>query len=244
LPTASTATVRSTASTSGELTEERWQEYLPTIPGRWGKGLGFGMFVSGVGDTEWGRAWAARMQQHSLTRSAWAAFGNMAFNIMAFNIDVRHVHRSGRLDRARNRARPTASGAMCSPSTAGRPPPARSVRRPRDRHRRRRVLRHVRGPGERDSLRPRIVDAGVSAHLQVRAGLHIGEVETLADKVAGVAVHIGARVMAHAAGGEVLVSSTVKDIVAGSGISFEDRSTTEPKGVPGEWRLFLVAGVE
>ncbi len=76
--------------------------------------------------------------------------------------------------------------------------------------------------------------------LEVRAGLHTGECELLADKVAGIAVSIGARVAARAAPGEVLVSSTVKDLVAGSGIQFADRGVAELKGVPGEWRLFAV----
>jgi pimeloyl-ACP methyl ester carboxylesterase len=76
--------------------------------------------------------------------------------------------------------------------------------------------------------------------LDVRAGLHSGECELLGDKVAGVAVSIGARVASRAGPGEVLVSSTVKDLVAGSGISFADRGVAELKGVPGEWRLYAV----
>jgi class 3 adenylate cyclase len=63
----------------------------------------------------------------------------------------------------------------------------------------------------------------------------------MGDKVAGVAVHTGARVSAEAGPGEVLVSSTVKDLVAGSGIEFEDQGVHRLKGVPGEWRLFRVA---
>jgi class 3 adenylate cyclase len=77
--------------------------------------------------------------------------------------------------------------------------------------------------------------------LDVRAGLHTGECELLGGKVAGVAVHTGARVAAHAGAGEVLVSQTVKDLVAGSGIDFEDRGVHELKGIPGEWRLYAVA---
>jgi class 3 adenylate cyclase len=77
--------------------------------------------------------------------------------------------------------------------------------------------------------------------VELRAGLHTGECELMGDKVAGVAVHTGARVAAQAAPGEVLVSSTVKDLVAGSGIEFEDRGTHELKGVPGEWRLYAVS---
>ena len=74
----------------------------------------------------------------------------------------------------------------------------------------------------------------------MRAGLHTGECERIDRKVGGIAVNIGARVAAEASAGEVLVSSTVKDLVAGSGIEFRDRGATELKGVPGEWRLFAV----
>jgi len=76
--------------------------------------------------------------------------------------------------------------------------------------------------------------------LDVRAGLHTGECELVDGKVAGIAVAIGARVAAQAGPGEVLVSQTVKDLVAGSGIEFDERGVAELKGVPGEWRLFAV----
>ena len=76
--------------------------------------------------------------------------------------------------------------------------------------------------------------------LEVRAGLHTGEVEMRGEDVGGIAVHIGARVASGARPSEVLVSSTVKDLVVGSGIVFEDRGAHELKGVPGEWRLFAV----
>jgi class 3 adenylate cyclase len=78
--------------------------------------------------------------------------------------------------------------------------------------------------------------------LDIRAGLHTGECELLDGKVAGIAVHTGARVAALAEPGEVLVSSTVKDLVAGSGIRFADRGVRELTGVPGEWHLFAVEG--
>jgi class 3 adenylate cyclase len=77
--------------------------------------------------------------------------------------------------------------------------------------------------------------------IHVRAGLHTGECEVRGDDVAGMAVHIGARVGSLARAGEVLVSSTVKDLVVGSGIEFADRGTHELRGVPGEWRIFEVA---
>jgi len=86
----------------------------------------------------------------------------------------------------------------------------------------------------RDEVRP--------LGIEVRSGLHAGECDVLGEKISGIAVHIGARVAANAAAGEVLVSNTVKDLVAGSGIRFESRGTHVLKGVPGEWPLFAVAG--
>jgi class 3 adenylate cyclase len=79
-----------------------------------------------------------------------------------------------------------------------------------------------------------------SLDLRVRAGIHTGECERVGGKLAGFAVNVGARVAAAAEAGEVLVSSTVKDLVAGSGFVFTDRGEHELKGVPGRWRLFAV----
>ncbi len=86
------------------------------------------------------------------------------------------------------------------------------------------------------SMRERVRPLG----LQVRAGLHTGECELIGEDVGGIAVHIGARVAGTAQPDEVLVSSTVKDLVAGSGLRFADRGTHNLKGVPGEWRLYAV----
>jgi pimeloyl-ACP methyl ester carboxylesterase len=80
-----------------------------------------------------------------------------------------------------------------------------------------------------------------SLGLQVRAGVHTGECERSGEKITGIAVHTGARVMAEAAPGEVLVSSTVKDLVSGSGLAFRDRGARALKGIPGEWSLFAAA---
>jgi class 3 adenylate cyclase/alpha-beta hydrolase superfamily lysophospholipase len=88
-------------------------------------------------------------------------------------------------------------------------------------------------------------DIGLSVQrlgIDIRAGLHTGEVEYLGERVAGIAVHTAARVAGLARAGEVLVSSTVKDLVAGSGLRWAERGTHALKGVPGEWRLFGVAG--
>ena len=85
-----------------------------------------------------------------------------------------------------------------------------------------------------------ISDTVRSLGIEIRAGLHTGECEVMGDKVGGIAVHIGARIAAYANSGEVLVSNTVKDLVAGSGLSFRDQGTQSLKGVPGDWRLFAV----
>jgi class 3 adenylate cyclase len=76
--------------------------------------------------------------------------------------------------------------------------------------------------------------------IEVRAGAHTGECEVMGDKFGGIAVHIGARVAACAGPGEVLVSSTVKDLVAGSGLAFEDRGRHPLKGLAEDWRLYSV----
>jgi class 3 adenylate cyclase len=76
--------------------------------------------------------------------------------------------------------------------------------------------------------------------VSIRAGLHTGEREFVGDDVGGIAVHIGARVATSAQSDEVLVSSTVKDLVVGSGIEFQDRGAHWLRGVPGDWRLYAV----
>jgi class 3 adenylate cyclase len=91
-----------------------------------------------------------------------------------------------------------------------------------------RAIRAARAAGDR------VRELGI----EVRAGLHTGEIELRGDDVAGMAVNIGARVAGLAGAGEVLVSSTVKDLVFGSGIQFDERGEHRLKGVPGEWRLF------
>ena len=94
------------------------------------------------------------------------------------------------------------------------------------------------GPARAVRCARAIVDGVRGLGLDVRSGLHTGECELVEGKVAGIAVHTGARVAAQAGPGEVLVSSTVKDLVAGSGLEFEDRGVHELKGIPGEWRLY------
>lgn len=96
------------------------------------------------------------------------------------------------------------------------------------------------GPARAIRCAQSIVRAVRPLGLEVRAGLHTGEVEVLDDKVAGIAVNIGARVAAQAEAGEVRVSGTVKDLVAGSGIEFEDRGRATLKGIGGEWQLYAV----
>jgi class 3 adenylate cyclase len=121
------------------------------------------------------------------------------------------------------------------------------VRAELDRHRGREIdtagdgfLATFDGPARGVRCAIAIRDAVRRLGLEIRAGLHTGEVESDGAGVAGLAVHIGARVAATAGAGEVVASSTVRDLVAGSGIEFEDRGTHELKGVPGGWHLFSV----
>jgi pimeloyl-ACP methyl ester carboxylesterase len=124
-----------------------------------------------------------------------------------------------------------------------------TIRRELDRYRGREVdtagdgfLATFDGPARAIRCARAMCDALRTLGLEIRAGIHTGEVELMDSNIGGIAVHIAARVMAAAGHGEVLVSSTVKDLVAGSGIEFEDRGAHGLKGVPGEWRLFRVAG--
>jgi class 3 adenylate cyclase len=84
-----------------------------------------------------------------------------------------------------------------------------------------------------------IVESIRQLGVEVRAGLHTGETEVVGDKIAGIAVNIGARIAGQAGPGEVLVSSTVKDLVAGSELRFDERGSRELKGIPGSWRLYV-----
>ena len=97
------------------------------------------------------------------------------------------------------------------------------------------------GPARAVECACEAIDATAELGLELRAGLHTGECEVANGHVTGIAVHIGARVAAAAGPGEVVVSQTVKDLVAGSRLAFAERGVVELKGVPGEWRLFTVA---
>jgi class 3 adenylate cyclase len=94
------------------------------------------------------------------------------------------------------------------------------------------------GPARAVRCAARIRDEVVELGVSVRCGVHTGECEVLGDKVGGIAVHLGARVCSAAAPNEVLVSSTVKDLVTGSQLRFADRGERESRGVPGQWRLY------
>jgi class 3 adenylate cyclase len=97
------------------------------------------------------------------------------------------------------------------------------------------------GPARAIACAEEIVATSRPLGIEIRAGLHTGECEVMGDDIGGIAVHIAARVSAHAGGGDVVVSRTVKDLVAGSGIDFDDRGTHALKGVPDEWQLLAVA---
>jgi class 3 adenylate cyclase len=97
------------------------------------------------------------------------------------------------------------------------------------------------GPARAIRCAVAIVDAVSGLGLKVRAGLHTGECERVGDELAGIAVHLGARIAAMASPGEIVVSSTVRDLVAGSGLELVDRGLHQLKGVEERWRLFAVA---
>ncbi len=99
------------------------------------------------------------------------------------------------------------------------------------------------GPARAIRCAQAIAAAGTELGVGVRSGIHTGECERRGDDLAGIAVHIGARVAALAGGGEVLVTGTVRDLVAGSGIEFEDRGRQTLKGVPGEWQVLAVSSL-
>jgi class 3 adenylate cyclase len=98
------------------------------------------------------------------------------------------------------------------------------------------------GPARAVRCAQAIADAVTALGIQIRGGAHTGEVEVRGDDIGGLAVHIAARVAGLAGAGEVLASRTVKDLVAGSGISFTSRGTHELKGVPGHWELYAASG--
>jgi pimeloyl-ACP methyl ester carboxylesterase len=152
------------------------------------------------------------------------------------------VHGHRRLDRAGRRTRRPALARPAREPQRCDSPRARTVSRPRARHRGGRLLASFDGPARAIRCARAAIDAVHGLGLEIRAGVHTGECEVVDGKLAGVAMHIGARVAGKADPGELLVSGTVHDLVAGSGIEFEDRGTSVLKGVRGEWQLFAVSG--
>jgi class 3 adenylate cyclase len=98
------------------------------------------------------------------------------------------------------------------------------------------------GPGRAIACARTIIESTRGLDLDVRAGVHTGECEVIGEKIAGLAVNVGSRIADTALPGEVLVSSTVRDLVAGSTFSFEERGEHELKGIPGRWRLYAATG--
>ncbi len=96
------------------------------------------------------------------------------------------------------------------------------------------------GPGKAINAATAIRDGAGRLGIDIRAGMHVGEVERRGDDIGGIAVHVASRVLSNASPSEILVSSTVKDLVIGAGIEFDDRGSHELKGVPGEWHLYAV----
>ena len=104
------------------------------------------------------------------------------------------------------------------------------------------VLAIFEGPAQAVRAAEAFAETALDLGVEVRAGVHVGEIETKGEDVTGVAVHVAARVAALAGPSEVLVSRTVRDLTAGSGLAFEDAGEHELKGVPDRWRLYRVVG--
>ena len=102
------------------------------------------------------------------------------------------------------------------------------------------MLARFDGPGRAVICAQRLGQGFAALGLQIRSGVHTGEIELRGGDVGGIAVHIAARVMSHAEPGEILVSRTVKDLTAGAGLEFVDRGDHALKGVPERWQLYAV----
>ena len=102
------------------------------------------------------------------------------------------------------------------------------------------ILATFDGPGRAIRSAGILRDELASADLQIRIGIHTGEIEIRDNDIGGIAVHLAARIMAEAGAGEILVSSTVRDLVVGSELHFDDRGQYHLKGIEGDWRLFSV----
>ena len=152
------------------------------------------------------------------------------------------VHRHRRVDGEGHNARRSAVAGAVVRAQRRRPTPARCLSGNRARHGGRRVHGHLRRPARAISCARAVVDSARGLGLEVRVGIHTVECELADVGLAGIAVHIAARVASAAGAGEVLVSSTVKDLVAGSGIRFADLGARPLKGVPEEWHLYRVEG--
>ena len=151
------------------------------------------------------------------------------------------VHRHRRLDRARREDRRPRLARPAGPPPRDRPPRARPLPRQERDTAGDGFFATFDGPARAIRAAQAIVDGVRTLGLEARIGIHVGECELHEGKIAGLAVNIGARVASNAGASEVLVSQTVRDLVAGSGISFEDRGVHELKGIPGTWQLFAVA---
>ena len=169
-----------------------------------------------------------------LTGSRVAAHIERSLQVVLFTDIAGSTERAGC-----GRRRRLAQSALRVPQhRARRPRPLRSTR---GQHPRRRLLRCGRESFDRDRNRAGVRTEAASLDLDVRSGLHLGEIEQQGDDFAGLAVHIGARISALAEPGEILVSQTVRDALVGSGIEWTSRGVHHLKGVPDEWRTYAVA---
>src|SRR2546425_1081607 len=208
-------------------------ELLKSIEAGWGQGVAFEALVASEANDPAMRAWWARYQR--LAASPGAAVTLLR---RAYDTDARSVLSAIRVPTLiLHRANDPFSGPEHGRYLAERIAGARYVELSGVDHV---LFASFDGPARAIRCAVAINRAVRPLGIAVRVGLHTGECEVIGDKVGGIAVHIGARVATRAGEGEVLVSSTVRDLVAGSGIEFDDRGVQTLKGVPGDWRLFAV----
>ena len=149
----------------------------------------------------------------------------------------RLVHRHRRVDRTAHRTRRSGVANATRPTRRDGAHATRTVPRSRDQHHRGWLPRHVRRSRGAVQCAHALINGARLLGIDLRAGVHVGECEVRGDDLAGIAVHIGARVCALARAGEVLATTTVRDLVAGSGITFTDRGRHTLKGVADEWAI-------
>ncbi|MBB3181300.1 adenylate/guanylate cyclase domain-containing protein [Variovorax sp. Sphag1AA] len=224
---------------------EVYDALLQRMEQEWGKGVLLSALAPSLADDAAAREWWGRFQRQSCSPGAAVALLRMAYEIdarpilPAIRVPAMILHRVGERTVPVEHARYLAQripGAEYAEFPGGDHFRGREVDTAGDG-----FFAAFDGPARAVRCAAAIGSSVRSLGLEIRAGVHTGECEVMGAKIGGIAVHIGARIASAASPGEILVSSTVKDLVAGSGLAFQDRGSHELKGVPGQWRLYAAS---